>query len=256
MSTVTIHASFAHLRRHNAINQEYELMRLIHSRSLARLRDLINLQNGCENDAKTIKSLVSFLFFSVINSRCSNDRSSHEYAVLTKRILEVIPDESRDWLSPTTDNGHQNKGKPLFCYLILECAQSYLERDKTNTLPSEEVVLKVYGHNADKATTLRSLKDAGKFLLVEFVGELVLLNLLPRNIIYRYCLKLIGSTTKPRPSPSALEAICRLLRVAGPFTKSEQWSNTIFSALERVPRDGEHLEATLRILLLVCTLNN
>src|SRR5208282_1777323 len=105
----------------------------------------------------------------------------------------------RDWSRPTSQNGPPNIGKELFRFLIQEAAPSFLDNSSNDEgakiVPSDEAVYNAYGSNADKATTLRSLGDEGKFLLVEFVAELVGLKLLPPFVVYKYALYLIRSTT-------------------------------------------------------------
>jgi len=243
-------------RRHHDFQLQSELLRLIDSAQVPQIQALIIRQNGCENDAKTIKTLVSFLFFSVVNSQCSKPGlSPNEYAKLTDDIYQRLPPELRDWSCPTSLTGPPNKGKELFRHLIQRCAHAYLKESDTEgtiTIPYEDAVYNSYGLNADKATTLRSLKDEGKFLLVEFVGQLVGMKHLPALIVYEYSLALIRSTSAPNPTQSDLEAICRLLRIAGQFTASQSWSVTVFNALELVEhRDREQLNKSLHLLLLV-----
>jgi hypothetical protein len=249
--------SFVQRRHHHDSHLESELLHLIDLAAVAPLEKLIVRQNGCESNARTIKVVAFLLFFSVINSQCSKPGPSpHEFAKLTNAIFERIPPTLRDWSCPTTQNGPPNSGKELFRFLIQKAARSFLkgysEDDGGNTVPCDEAVYDAYGSNADKATTLRSLKDEGKFLLVEFIAELVGLKLLPPLVVYEYSLELVRSTAAPNPTPSDLEAICRLLRIADQFTASESWSHTVFNALELVERrDRDRLDKTLRLLLLV-----
>jgi hypothetical protein len=252
-------ASFEGRRREHNFQLESELLRLIDSSAVAPLRKLIVRQNGCENDAKTIKTLACFLFFSVINSNCSKPGPSpNEYAKLTDAILQTIPPTLRDWSCATAPNAPPNAGKELFRHLIQKCAQSYLQ-DSSNTegtsiIPGERAMYNAYGSNADKATTIRSLKDEGKFLLVEFIAELVGVHLLPPRVVYDYSLKLIRSTSAPTPTPSDLEAVCRLLSIADKFTQSQSWSIPLFNALDHIRhRDREQLDKRLNVVLLVCS---
>jgi len=243
-------------RRQLDCHLQSELLHLIDSAQVPQIQTLITRQNGCENDAKTIKTLVSFLFFSVVNSQCSKPRPSpYEYAKLTDDIFQRLPPELRDCSCPTSPNGPPNKGKELFRHLIQKCARAYLKGSDAKgaiTIPSEDTMYSSYGLNADKATTLRSLKDEGKFLLVEFVGELAGLKHLPALTVYEYSLALIRSTSAPNPTQSDLEAVCRLLRIADQFIASQSWSVTIFNALELVERrDRERLNKSLHLLLLV-----
>ena len=201
MSSVKIAtSSFPQRRNHHHSQLESELLRLIDSAAVPQLQKLIIRQKGCESDAKTIRNLVSFLFFSVINSQCSKPGPSpHEYAKLTDAILQIIPPALRDWSSAKTQ---PNTGKELFRHLIQKCARSYLrspsDNEEATIIPCNEAVYNAHGSNADTATTLSSLSGEGKSLLVEFVGELVGLKLLPPLIVYHYSLRLIHSTSSPQ----------------------------------------------------------
>jgi hypothetical protein len=257
MSSVKIGTSFAQQRNHHHSRLQSELLRLIDSAAVPQLQKLIIRQNGCENDAKTARTLVSFLFFSVINSQCSKPGPSpNEYAKLTEAILQIIPPKLRDWSSAKTQNGPPNTGKDLFRHLIQKCASSYLrspsDTEESTIIPCDEAVYYAHGSNADTATTLSLLRDEGKYLLVEFIGELVGFKLLPPHIVFQYSLRLIRSTSSPNPTPSELEAVCRLILIADQYTRPQSWSVSIFTALEFIrSRDGQQLDKRLYLLLLV-----
>jgi hypothetical protein len=236
--------------RANQINLESELLTVVNLLSLEQLCKLIESRNGCENDAKTIKSVASFLFFSVVNTKYLSGRTPKQFAHFTERIWQSLPETLRDWSSPTTEGGPPNQGKELFRYLIQRNAHAYLESENTTIIkPSGEAL--VYS-NIDDAATIDSLKDESKSVLAEFIGELVLRNMLPCATVRSYCLKLLHSLYHPTPSASELEALCRLVCITAPILQSEQWRFGIFNAMNRLRTEApEAYEVPVRTLLLV-----
>ena len=204
-----------------------------------------------------LSELSSPFYFSLSYSQCSKPGSSpHEYAKLTEAILQTIPPTLRDWSSAKTQNGPPNTGKALFRHLIEKCGSSYMRRpsetEEVTIIPCDEAVYNAHGSNADTATTLSSLRNEGKSLLIEIVGELVGLKLLPPLIVFQYSLRLIHSTSSPNPTPSELEAVCRLLLIADQYTGPQSWTVALFTALEFIRRrDGQQLDKRLYFLLLV-----
>jgi len=240
------------VRRAASNKLEHAILMSINRLDVDQLSKIIITRNGCENDAKTIKLVVSFLFFSVINPVHSTPRTPKELAVFTDGLLQAIPESLRDWSVRTIEGGPPNKGKSLFRYLIHNCAESYLLRANTTVIkPSEDTISRLHAGDIDNASTLCGLRDDGKGLLSEFIGELGLLGLLTSPLVYKYCLQLMHSISIPRPSASELEALCRLLCSIAPIARSDPSLLSVFKGLDKIRCNAEHYEARLQALVIV-----
>ena len=240
------------VRRAASNKLEHEILTSINRLNVDQLSKIIITRNGCENDAKTIKSVVAFLFFSVINPEHSLARTPKEFAVFTDGLLQAIPESLRDWSVRTIEGGPPNKGKSLFRYLLHNCAESYLLRANTTLIkPSEVTISHLHAGDIDNASTLCGLRDEGKCLLSEFIGELGLLGLLSSRVVYEYCLRLMHSISIPRPSASELEALCRLLCSIAPIARSDPSLLGVFKGLDKIRCNPEQYEAWLQALVIV-----
>jgi len=222
-----------------------------------RLEWLIAGLIGCENDAKSIKTIVSLLFSGVVNNEGNKpDPSPRTVAMVAGDILGIIPDTICDWTRPADAT---NRGKLLFRQLILERARAHLQapavsrRDGRGTWrPDARFTIDT---KSDKPILITMLNHSGKVQLSEFIGELVARKLLPTILVQEYVLKLIHSTSVPTPTRSELEAACRLLRLTDTIIRSLHWAGSIYYALELTrKRAGMNLEGPLRVLLLVSRL--
>ena len=219
--------------------------------AFVRLKTLIIRQAGCENDAKTIKTIVTELFQAVI--RCEDIQhgaSPRVVAFLTHAILEIIPESVKDWTKTGETN---NKGKPLFSRLLVDKARSYLQApnagkgERENNTRSRRT-----GEEKPEQPVVTSLSHTERVNLVEFIGELAEYTLIPSAIVHEYAIRLLHSLAVPTPTRSELEAVCRMLGTAHSILQQLAWLGSIYNALELVrQRAAGNLDPSLRVLLLV-----
>lgn len=210
--------------------------------------DLLTIakQSRWEDDAKTIKQVISLTFAKA----CDEPYWSSVYAQFCAKMLKEIPEEIKD-VNTLTKSGEPATGGDLARRLLLATCQVEYEKGWVDKLPTNEDGSPLEPEMmSDEYYAMAAAKRRG-LGLVKFIGNLYILNMLNDQVIL-HCLR-DQSKNVIDPSEDSLENLAQLIKTVGPrFETSERNRaalNMIYDNIEQI-LDKCQLSSRIKFMLM------
>lgn len=210
--------------------------------------DLLNIakQSRWEDDAKTIKQVISLTFAKA----CDEPYWSSVYAQFCAKMLKEIPEEVKD-VNTLTKTGEPATGGDLARRLLLATCQVEYEKGWVDKLPTNADGSPLEPEMmSDEYYAMAAAKRRG-LGLVKFIGNLYILNMLNDQVIL-HCLR-DQSKNVVDPSEDSLENLAQLIKTVGPrFETSDRNKaalNMIYDNIQQI-LDSCKLSSRIKFMLM------
>lgn len=210
--------------------------------------DLLTIakQSRWEEDAKTIKQVISLTFAKA----CDEPYWSSVYAQFCAKMLKEIPEEIKD-VNTLTKTGEPAAGGDLARRLLLATCQVEYEKGWVDKLPTNPDGTPLEPEMmSDEYYAMAAAKRRG-LGLVKFIGNLYILNMLNDQVIL-HCLR-DQSKNVVDPSEDSLENLTQLIKTVGPRFEATERNraalNMIFDNIQQILENSK-LSSRIKFMLM------